>query len=48
MYDQIQNELIRFNVDTYIENLLSDPKIENIVYASILGIKTVIMIFVFI
>jgi NADH-ubiquinone oxidoreductase chain 1 len=45
---QHQNELIRYNVDTYIENLLSNPKIENIVYALIIGTKTSIMIFVFI
>ena len=47
-YNQIQDELIRDYVDTYIEDLLSNPNMEYIVYASILGIKTVIMIFVFI
>ena len=47
-YKQHQDDLIRYNVDTYIENLLSNSKIENIVYALIIGTKTAIMIFVFI
>jgi NADH-ubiquinone oxidoreductase chain 1 len=47
-YKQIENELLRLDVDTYFENLLSNPLIENVVYTSILGIKTLIMIFVFI
>jgi len=47
-FKQYQEGLIKYNVDTYIENLLSNPKIENIVYALIIGTKTAIMIFVFI
>ena len=47
-YKQVQNELLRLNVDTYSENLFNNPLIENLVYTSILGIKTLIMIFVFI
>ena len=47
-YKQIESEILRSDVDTYFENLLSNPLTENVVYASILGIKTVIMIFVFI
>jgi len=47
-YKNHQDELIKYTVNTYIENLLSNPKMENIVYALILGTKTVIMIFVFI
>jgi len=47
-FKQYQSDLLRYNVDTYIENLLSNPRIENIVYALIIGLKTVIMIFVFI
>jgi len=47
-FKQYQTDLLRYNVDTYIENLLSNPRIENITYALIIGIKTVIMIFVFI
>ena len=47
-FKQYQTYLLRYNVDTYIENLLSNPRIENITYALIIGIKTVIMIFVFI
>ena len=47
-FKQYQSDLLRYNVDTYIENLLTNPRIENIVYALIIGTKTVIMIFVFI
>jgi hypothetical protein len=47
-YNEIQDELVRYNVDTYLENILSNPKIEYVVSASILGIKTLIMVFVFI
>jgi len=47
-FKQYQTDLLKYNVDIYIENLLSNPRVENIVYALIIGIKTVIMIFVFI
>ena len=47
-FKQYQSDLVRHNVDTYFENLLSNPKIENIAYALIIGLKTAIMIFVFI
>ena len=47
-YKEIENELLRLDVDTYFENLLNNPLIESVVYTSILGIKTLIMIFVFI
>jgi len=47
-FKQYQSDLVKHNVDTYFENLLSNPKIENIAYALIIGLKTAIMIFVFI
>jgi len=47
-FKQYQSDLLKHSVDTYFENLLSNPLIENIVYALVIGIKTAIMIFVFI
>ena len=47
-YNEIEDELVRYNVDSYLENILSNPKIEYVVSASILGIKTLVMVFVFI
>ena len=47
-FKQYQSDLLKHNVDTYFENLLSNPRIENIAYALIIGLKTAIMIFVFI
>lgn len=45
---QLYNEQIIYDVNSYIENILSNPVIENLVYAFLIGIKTSIMIFVFI
>ena len=45
---QLYNEQIIYDVNSYIENILSNPVIENLVYALVIGIKTSIMIFVFI
>jgi hypothetical protein len=47
-YKQYYSDLLKHSVDTYFENLLSNPLTENIVYALVIGIKTAIMIFVFI
>ena len=47
-FKQYQSDLLKHNVDTYFENLLSNSRIENIAYALIIGLKTAIMIFVFI
>ena len=45
---QLYNEQVIYDVNSYIENILSNPVAENLVYALVIGIKTSIMIFVFI
>jgi len=45
---QLYNEQTIYDMNSYIENILSNPVIENLVYALVIGIKTSIMIFVFI
>ena len=45
---QLYNEQVIYDVNSYIENILSNPVVENLVYALVIGIKTSIMIFVFI
>jgi NADH-ubiquinone oxidoreductase chain 1 len=45
---QLYNEQTIYDINSYFENLLSNPAIENLIYALVIGIKTSIMIFVFI
>ena len=45
---QLYNEQTIYDINSYFENILSNPVIENLVYALVIGIKTSIMIFVFI
>jgi len=45
---QLYNEQTIYDINSYFESLLSNPAIENLIYALVIGIKTSIMIFVFI
>lgn len=45
---QLYNEQIIYDINSNIENILSNHVIENLVYALVIGVKTSIMIFVFI
>ena len=45
---QLYNEQIIYDINSNIENILSNHVIENFVYALVIGVKTSIMIFVFI
>lgn len=45
---QLYNEQTIYDINSFFENILSNPVIENLVYALVIGIKTSIMIFVFI
>jgi NADH-ubiquinone oxidoreductase chain 1 len=45
---QLYNEQTIYDINSFFESILSNPVIENLVYALVIGIKTSIMIFVFI
>jgi len=45
---QLYNQQTIYDINSYFENILSNPVIENLIYALVIGIKTSIMIFVFI
>ena len=45
---QLYNEQTIYDINSYFENILSNPVIENLIYALVIGIKTSIMIFVLI
>lgn len=47
-FKQFKSDLLKHDLDTYFENLLSNPRTENITYTFIIGLKTAILIFVYI